>query len=300
MSYTNIEPSAKIYNPGVMLTIIDKGQAPKTVYAGQANFKMVVEAFKKGQWNKVRSLMDVSKAVQSFGKGTTVVRDGVVYVNGNAVHNVLTQRIVTMMTEGFDVNPMLRFLENLEKNPSMTAREELYLFLEANAIPLTTDGHFLAYKKVNREYMDHFTRTFRNKIGDVCQMDRTQVDDNRDRTCSKGLHFCSYSYLASYAGTDDSRVMIVKINPADVVSIPSDYNNAKGRCWKYTVVQEHETFTDGEWFVASVYDDLGNEVDEEDRFNLEEALDERDYKGYNDPAEAHYHNKRDAWGRFTN
>jgi hypothetical protein len=38
--------------------------------------------------------------------------------------------------------------------------------------------------------------------------------------------------------------MLVKINPADVVSIPSDYNNAKGRTWKYEVVGE---VTDKEW-----------------------------------------------------
>ena len=293
MSVVSNEPVAKIYAPGTMLTVIFKGEAPKTVLAGQPNFAMVVEAFKRNDWKKVRNLMDVATAVINFGNGRTEVRNGVVYLNGKAIHNVLTQRIVGMMTEGFDVNPMLRFLENLEKNPSMTAREELYLFLEANAIPLTTDGHFLAYKKVNREYMDHHTRTFRNKIGDVCQMDRTQVDDNRARTCSKGLHFCSYSYLASYAGTSDSRVMIVKINPADVVSIPSDYNNAKGRCWKYTVVQEHETFTDGEWFKASVYDEYGEEVDERDRYYDEVAEEMFPDEGVN------YHNKRDAWGRFA-
>ena len=32
--------------------------------------------------------------------------------------------------------------------------------------------------------------------------------------------------------------MIVKISPADVVSIPSDYNNAKGRACKYEVIGE--------------------------------------------------------------
>lgn len=33
--------------------------------------------------------------------------------------------------------------------------------------------------------------------------------------------------------------MILKINPADVVAIPSDYNNTKGRTWKYEVVGEY-------------------------------------------------------------
>jgi hypothetical protein len=33
-------------------------------------------------------------------------------------------------------------------------------------------------------------------------------------------------------------VMILKINPADVVSIPTDYDGAKGRCCAYEVVAE--------------------------------------------------------------
>jgi acyl carrier protein len=32
--------------------------------------------------------------------------------------------------------------------------------------------------------------------------------------------------------------MLVNINPADVVSIPADYKNTKGRCWRYEVVDE--------------------------------------------------------------
>ena len=32
--------------------------------------------------------------------------------------------------------------------------------------------------------------------------------------------------------------MILKINPRDVVSIPSDYNDAKGRACKYEVISE--------------------------------------------------------------
>jgi hypothetical protein len=66
-------------------------------------------------------------------------------------------------------------------------------------------------------------------------MERHEVDDNKDRTCSSGLHFCSKDYLNSFGG---ERVVIVKINPRDVVSIPSDYNDTKGRACRYEVVGE--------------------------------------------------------------
>jgi hypothetical protein len=69
-------------------------------------------------------------------------------------------------------------------------------------------------------------------------MERNQVDDDKDRTCSTGLHFCSQDYLPSFGSAQGNRVVIVKINPADVVSIPSDYNNAKGRACRYEVVGE--------------------------------------------------------------
>ncbi|KKL77279.1 hypothetical protein LCGC14_2036440, partial [marine sediment metagenome] len=40
------------------------------------------------------------------------------------------------------------------------------------------------------------------------------------------------------------RTVIVEINPRDVVAIPVDYGNAKGRCCRYTVVGEIETGKD--------------------------------------------------------
>jgi hypothetical protein len=124
------------------------------------------------------------------------------------------------------------------KNPSKRAVDELFGFIEACDLPITEDGHFLAYKKVQENYMDCHSGTIRNAVGDTPSMDRNQVDEDKDRTCSYGLHFCSYGYLRSFGG---SRIMVLKINPADVVAIPSDYNNSKGRCSAYEVVAEIET-----------------------------------------------------------
>jgi len=69
-------------------------------------------------------------------------------------------------------------------------------------------------------------------------MPRDKVDNDRNRTCSTGLHFCSKTYLPAFGGSSGYRVMIVKVSPEDVVAIPSDYKNAKGRACKYEVVGE--------------------------------------------------------------
>ena len=58
---------------------------------------------------------------------------------------------------------------------------------------------------------------------------------NRHQTCEQGLHFCSIAYLPNYPG---DRIMKVKINPKDVVSIPTDYQFSKGRTWRYEVIGE--------------------------------------------------------------
>ena len=187
-------------------------------------------------------LVDVASAIKEASNGKVAVVNGSIYFDGREIINPLTDRILRFVKEGLPFEPMIEFLKNLLANPSRTAIQELYLFLDNNSLPITADGCFLAYRKVDNEYMSFHNNPDgtknRNMVGDVCEMVRNEVDDIRDNVCSNGLHFCSLSYIPSYYG-GEGRVMIVKINPADVVSIPSDYNNAKGRTCKYEVIAEH-------------------------------------------------------------
>ncbi len=166
------------------------------------------------------------------------VRNGSVFYGDEKIHDALSKRLLDVMQEGIDIEPWKLFVQNLFANPQTYARAELYDFLEGSDLPLTSDGCFLAYKMVNGDYKDIRTRTMDNSIGKTVEMDRTKVNPDRYQTCSSGLHFCSKGYLGSYGGGVDTRVVMVKINPADVVSIPVDYNYAKGRTWKYEVVAE--------------------------------------------------------------
>ena len=224
------------------------------------SFNTVVEDLVAGRYNQAIERIDVATAIKKYSAGAFTVENGEVLHHGKPFHNVLTTRILDMMYEGRNVQAMLNFMNNLNNNSSRTAREELYLFLEANDIPLTEDGCFLAYKFVNRDYMDCYTGTISNRIGDTPSMPRRDVDDNRERTCSAGLHFCSHSYLPQYGIGDRHRVMKVKVNPADVVAIPSDYNNAKGRTWRYEVVGEIFDW-DKPVYDDAVYDSSGNTLE---------------------------------------
>jgi len=201
------------------------------------NYGKIVDALKAQQWDDLRELVEPKKAIVNFGKGYVSIENGVVLWKGNVFNNGLSTRMIEMYQEGFPIDPMIAFMENLMQNPSKRSVDQLYGFLEKNSLPITEDGYFLAYKKVRRDYKDIHSGTIDNSIGQVIEMDRNLVDDNPDSHCSTGLHFCSISYLSGFGGAGDP-VMILKINPADVVSIPSDYDGAKGRCMKYEVVAE--------------------------------------------------------------
>lgn len=198
-------------------------------------YNKLLEAIKTADWETVEEVIEPRKILLNYGSGNIAIQGETLFWKETELHNSLTKRIIRMYQEGFSIEPMVKFMENLMENPSHTAVQELYGFLENNDLPVTPDGCFLAYKKVRDDYTDCHTGTIDNSIGAMPSMDRNMVDDNRDRTCSTGLHFCSLNYLQYFGG---SRTMIVKVNPRDVVSFPMDFECSKGRCCEYEVVGE--------------------------------------------------------------
>jgi len=198
-------------------------------------YNKVLDAIKAQDWQAVCDLIEPKKVILKYGAGNLSIQGEDVFYKGEKMDNSLTRRMVSMFQEGFPVEPMVAFMDNLQQNPSKRAVTELYSFLEKNQLPITPDGCFLAYKKVREDYKDCYTGTIDNSIGQKPSMVRNMVDDDQNRTCSTGLHFCSVEYLQSFHG---NHTMILKINPRDVVAIPTDYNDSKGRCCAYEVVGE--------------------------------------------------------------
>ena len=69
---------------------------------------------------------------------------------------------------------------------------------------------------------------------------RNQVSDNRNESCSFGLHAASLTYLnkSRYGYSSDARLMKLKIDPVNFVSVPHDYDGAKARVCEYIVIEE--------------------------------------------------------------
>jgi hypothetical protein len=240
MSESN-EINGSIISGDGSVAVIVNGDS-HTVAKDHVNYDKIIVALKNADADQLVGLMDLASAIKKASAGRVVVECGGVYYNGNEVKNTLTDRILNFVAEGLPFGSMVSFLDNLLSNPSRTAIQELYLFDEHNSMPITEDGYMLAYRRVRDDYRSFHVNpdgTYNtNKVGDIVFMERNEVDDRRDALCSYGLHFCSLSYIPKYFG-GTGRVMIVKINPADVVSIPSDYDNAKGRCCYYEVIAEH-------------------------------------------------------------
>ena len=73
-----------------------------------------------------------------------------------------------------------------------------------------------------------------NSPGAVCEINRELVDDNPTNTCSTGLHVACFGYAKDFG----EKLVEVKVNPADVVCVPIDYNNTKMRVCRFEVLAE--------------------------------------------------------------
>ncbi len=218
------------------LTVILKNKAHQVI-PDHTNYKLILEALPTATEDELLELVDIEKAVATFSDGQVSIVNGKVMFEGEEVHGSISKRIIEFMSKCLPFEPLVKFLENLMQNPSMQSQQELYDFLEHENLPITEDGCFLAYKAVNSDFKDKWRGTFDNSVGQVCEMRRAKVDDNRGRGCSSGLHAGALNYVANYGSVDaGDNIVIVKINPEDVVSVPSDCNCEKLRTCKYEVV----------------------------------------------------------------
>jgi len=274
------------------------GTTPHTVSKNHITYNKLLAAIKAGEWETVQDIIEPKQVVLNFGQGNVSIEGDKIFWKGRVMHNALTKRMVAMIQEDFPVEPLIAFMENLMENPSKRAVNELYGFLEKNTLPITSDGCFLAYKKVRQDYFDVHSGTVLNKpaayltdedtaaleeaagknnevtvtVEDgvtVVSMERNLVDDDQNRTCSTGLHFCSQDYLNNFGG---ERIVILKINPRDVVSIPNDYNDSKGRCARYEIVDEIDKDKADEAFAKTVQEAAEREASTLTPEKLVEAL----------------------------
>lgn len=199
----------------------------------------LIDALRNNRQDDIPNLVSVAKRIEKFSDGNFTVKNGSILVKGQPVPSLLGKQILKFSNEGLPYGPLVKFAENLQKNPSYRAVNELFQFLEKNNHPITPDGNFIAYKRVRSDFTDIHSGTFDNSVGKTVEMPRNQVNEDPNQTCSYGLHVANWDYahnhFASHNASTD--VMLeVEVNPADVVAVPVDYNQSKMRVCKYIVL----------------------------------------------------------------
>lgn len=250
---------AKMVTDSAVTAIVDG--SPYQISNTHPNFDLALVALREDKADEFVELLNENKGVELYasvtsdGKETGIsVSDDGVYYKGRKLHNVIAERIMGFRSKGLPVDDLVKFLENLMQNPSSSSVNELYDFLENRSLPITENGTFIGYKAVRSDYwsktagstvltkgkVDGSGRIF-NGVGEEIECERNEVDDDRRNECSHGLHVGGLSYATcTFKGYDD-KVVLVEVNPKDVVSVPRDYNAQKLRACAYKVIGEYET-----------------------------------------------------------
>ena len=188
------------------------------------------------------------------------VLGGVVYVKGEPVHSSLADRIVELSQLGLPYDSFLKFMVNLSQNPREESRQALFSFLEQGRFPLTDDGCFLGYKGVvpgmlqgaDGEFydtlVDRHSKSFDMSPGHTHRMPWEAVDDNRGEPCGRGFHVGTVDHARGFG----SKMVVVKVNPKDCVSVPTS-DTTKLRCCEYSVVGMFEDSQKAQEFAKPVY-----------------------------------------------
>lgn len=249
-----------------------------TVSNGQPHWEPVLDAIRNNDKAKLHAVLSVANTIATFTEGNVTVKDNQVFYRNVPLDNYVVEKVLEFSKNKLPLQPILRFINNLMKNPSRRAVQELYKFLEHKNMPITPDGNFLAYKGVQSDYYSKTAGTIivikgkiqdgkiYNGIGEEIEVERNGVCDDKNLGCSSGLHAGSVTYATDFGC--GGRVVIVEINPADVVSVPDDCSCQKLRACRYKIVGEYEvpldhnynnSYSQEDWHGDDVHDSYSEE-----------------------------------------
>jgi hypothetical protein len=188
----------------------------------------------------------------------------------------LAKKIESLKKEGLPITLFLPFWRELRQNPDYAVVNDrgLYDFLSYRELPITEDGCIIAYRGVKKDYWSRSgnpaTKVIQGKtnksgqifngVGEVIEIVRNQVTTDRTVHCHRqSLHLGSLDYAKGWG----ERVIVVKVNPRDVVSVASDCECQKLRVCKYEVIGDLE-----EEILAPATDSVGKPIQEETKKEL--------------------------------
>lgn len=224
-----------------------------TADSNHPNFASIEQAIFEGNEDGLAELFDPSHDVAEKFRAVSErvsVGNGRVYFDGDEVNNALTDQILRFLKDGVDDwQALVKFFENLAQNPNEHSRENLYRWLRAADFTIDEDGLIVGYKGVHQgeegEYRSLSSGTatvngvshngrIPQRVGDTVEMPRSNVQHDPSVGCHVGLHVGTWDYASNFG----SVVIEVRVNPRDVVSVPTDCGDQKMRTCRYKVTSD--------------------------------------------------------------
>lgn len=251
----------------------------------------------------------------------TVGDDGFLYANGSLLPPAIGQHAMRIINkdvtsgDGFDDwKSFSKFIEKTMSALTPDVQTQLFSWLKAtDGFTINREGNIIGYKSCNRNdngdivsinagpgsviTTDPHTgaKTVRefshahlpNDPGTTVYMPRELVEHDPTIGCSRGLHVGTHNYAAHQFIGDV--LVLVEVNPADIISVPYECDAQKMRVARYTVL----SVTDN---VNKIDDAVWSDSDDDDFYDFDEDYDEDDFDDDDDEFEEDY----DDWDFLDN
>jgi hypothetical protein len=239
------------------ITILDTDTSRVEVFTSDdPNFNHVFVAMEQGLPLDEAIQFRIPVTIESYSDRVKVQGRRALQFDGEPVNDSINETAMRWAAEGRDLMPLVLFLKNLEDNVSRQSRESLFNWLTEQRLEIDREGMVIGYRGLRSDMHSYhsggayvLTKEQRaigmpepgvwidghipNEVGSIISMDRRDVDDNSTVGCSYGLHVGSFSYASSWA--DGETTVAIRINPRDVVSVPTG-EFSKMRVCRYEVL----------------------------------------------------------------
>jgi hypothetical protein len=262
-------------NEGSGATVIFSDGTIQQVSQDNANFGRVVGILTGTPVDEIDETALLELLIPALGVGKNLTRlservsfDGSnILFDGDVVSDAIAEHILRIVSEGGNPDSykaLVAFMEKLYTNPSESSRNSLYDFIVRHNITIDPDGDFYAYKGVKADLGSvwegfgivdgvSMNGSLPNKPGSILEIPRSKVNADNAVGCGTGLHAGTYAYAEGWAR---GVLLLVKINPRDVVSVPSCTSYQKLRTCRYKVISQTTQQTTATTYTAKVGTDL--------------------------------------------
>lgn len=163
------------------------------------------------------ALMSPTARLQEWSGGGFEIKNGTISFRGENLPEEATHLLLPLFEEGNSGwVAFANFWARLMRNPSFRATQELLGWVRTHHISLDMEGYLYFYKGVRPDYTDSFSGTFSSAPGEHNFMERNKVSDDSNNACDHGFHVGTLGFARAYG-----RVVIVRVDPADVVRVPT-------------------------------------------------------------------------------